>query len=69
MELAKYQKDLITMLKKKGVDKDTTICFVLSLNTNKNLKIMIDWLNKYNDASKDEIFEKWYNIMDIEIPQ
>ena len=39
MELAKYQKDLITMLKKKGVDKDTTICFVLSLNTNKNLKI------------------------------
>ncbi len=68
MEINENHLKLVDVLKEKGFDKDNVLGFVLTLETDKRIKQMLDWIETMPQASRNEIFEKLYEIMDIEIP-
>lgn len=69
MELTNNQKRLIDILKDKGFDKDNVVAFLLSLKTENKVTEMLNWIAKNKNANRDEVFSKWYELMDIAIPQ
>jgi len=69
MELTDNQKKLIDILKNKGFDKDNVVAFLLSLKTENKEMEMLNWITKNKNATRDEVFGKWYELMNIAIPQ
>lgn len=68
MKLTNNQKRLIDLLKARGFDKDNVIGFLLSLQKDEAIEAMSKWIEKNPKADRDSIFEKWYEIMEIEKP-
>ncbi len=66
MELTKNEEQLIDLLKEKEFDKDDVIGCILSLNTDDNIKTMIDFIVNNENVGRDEIFDKIFEIMGIE---
>jgi hypothetical protein len=69
MGLTENEKKLANLLYSKHFDKYDVIFFVLALKSDKNIKTMLDWIEKYPQADNDQIFGKLYEMIGIQPPE